>query len=156
MFLLCIAVTAGSAAGQTRFDVAPSAGFFSYRDYGAKVGAIASVELLARHHDLGIAVTEEVGGGAAHLATYADVTYSHSYGPWSLLLGAGPSHVSHKNFGSADPFNAEAEVGHAWQRTALFLRIRYRHYVVNGFRERLTMTGPSFALGVRVPIGRQR
>src|SRR5580765_819174 len=34
--LLCITVAAGSAAGQIRFDVEPSAGLFSYRDYGAK------------------------------------------------------------------------------------------------------------------------
>jgi hypothetical protein len=154
--LLCIAVAAGSAAGQIRFDVAPSAGLFSYRDYGAKVGASAGLELLARYHDVGLAVTEEVGGGAAHLATYADVTYSHSSGPWSILLGAGPSHVSHKNFDSAKPLNVEAELGHTWRQTILFLRYRYRHYVVNGFRDRLTMSGPSFSFGARIPIGPRR
>jgi hypothetical protein len=154
MSLLCIAVAAVSAAGQTHFDVAPSAGVFSYRDYGSKTGALAGVELLVRRHDLGLALTEEVGGGAAHLATFADVTYSHSSGPWSILLGAGPSHISHKNFESARPFNAEAELGHTWRQRTLFLRFRYCHYVVNGFRERVTMTGPSFSFGARFPIGR--
>ena len=156
MFLLCIAVAAVSAAGQTRFDVAPSAGFFSYQDFGSKkTGASASVELLLRRSDFGIALTEEVGGGAAYLATFGDVTYSHSSGPWSILLGTGPSHVKHKELALAKPWNAEAELGHTWRHTTLFLRYRYCHYVVNGFRERLTMTGPAFAFGVRIPIGRR-
>src|SRR5256885_10884559 len=114
MFLLFVAVAAGSAAGQTRFDVAPAAGFFSYKDSGPKSGATASVELLLRRSDFGVAVTEEVGGGAAFLATYGDVTYSHSSGPWSILLGTGPSHVKHKELSLAKPWNAEAELGHTW------------------------------------------
>ena len=152
---LCFAALlfATSASAQLRVEAGVSAGMQSYErredDPRVMLGADALMQRGAGGVHFAVDGEDLSFGGHTWIA-HLDGVYRKEVRPlWSVMLGAGFTHVEISDLSDTNTWNAEVEVTRELGRFEAVARIRQFDFFATGFRADASPSGPAAYLGLR-------